>query len=57
MNITKNNYSVIDLVVKSGCSCLSCPCNGKSSKTADGASGSQNDAGKEKKLNNPSGCS
>lgn len=44
------------------CGCLSCPCNGRaiggrSSNTADGASGSQNQAGKQKKLNNPSGCS
>lgn len=57
MYIVKNDFSLTSLIVRTTCGCLSCPCNGRSTKTADGASGTQNDAGKQKKLNNPSGCS
>ena len=57
MYIIKNDFSLTSLIVRSECGCLSCPCNGRSTKTAAGASGTQNDAGKQKRLNNPSGCS
>lgn len=63
MNFTKSTQFLVENQLFVSCSCLSCPCNGKatgdgkSSKTADGASGTQNSADKSNRLNNSSGCS
>lgn len=63
MEFVKSTITTIDDAIKTACSCLSCPCNGKatsegkSSKTEKGADGAQNNESKKQKLNSASGCS
>lgn len=59
MNFQKfSNIFQLSSVDYSACSCLSCPCNRsvKSGDTAAGASGPQNGAGKQNRINSGSSC-